>query len=619
MNQQDQRFTAYQHRSPLLTTLSAAILLIGGILVGTVAPATAAPASVPASTTAQMSPAADQANNWRWKQLSNGWYHTCGVTTAGAAYCWGSNNQGQLGTGDTTDSNTPQPVKGLESGVASIDAGYKHNCAVTTTGQVKCWGTNSAGELGDSTTTNSKVPVAVKDLPAAKAVSAGSAATCAITTNDALKCWGSNDTQQLGALFDGHNSTKPVDVWGMSSGVTQVDTDAGTACATTSAGVWCWGDNSWGQMGLGSYVKTLPIPVLNPELGTGSTYAAPTGRAMCATKDGNVLCSGQDAAGNIGNIKSGITNKLVAVSGMQNGDVSELAVGEQHVCSLNTKGAVSCWGSNQSGKLGNADPSNGSSTSQAQYNYTPVTPLGLDSGVKSISAGITHSCAILDDDSAKCWGHNFQGQLGVGHNQLMVNVPVPVGVTNAPVIPTSSFPDARQGVRYSHNLTATGGQAPLTWDIAAGSLPEGLSLDRATGVISGIPTKAGSSGVTVRVTGANGAVNWSTDRWIDQPLIDLKVLPANSHVPSVTKVEASNIAHFKAIRAHFNTIAGSTKYELKCTNAAGNASAGTSGSTNPLSVVWNRSEAATCRVRAQSSAGWSEWSAPSTPFSPASA
>ena len=96
--------------------------------------------------------------------ISAGSEHTCVVTTAGAAECWGNNTYGQLGDGTTTASNVPVVVSGLSSGVASLSAGYEHTCVVTTAGDVECWGRNDNGELGNNTTTQSNVPVSVVGL-----------------------------------------------------------------------------------------------------------------------------------------------------------------------------------------------------------------------------------------------------------------------------------------------------------------------------------------------------------------------------------------------------------------------------------------------------------------------
>jgi len=130
-----------------------------------------------------------------------GWQagQTCAVTTLGAAACWGSNSYGQLGDGTTTQSSVPVAVSGLSAGVASLSVRYSHNCAVTTAGAAKCWGDNYWGQLGNGTTSQRKAPVAVSGLSAGVAsIASGSDHVCAVTTLGAAMCWGFNYWGQLG-------------------------------------------------------------------------------------------------------------------------------------------------------------------------------------------------------------------------------------------------------------------------------------------------------------------------------------------------------------------------------------------------------------------------------------
>ncbi|MFN5934086.1 MAG: RCC1 domain-containing protein, partial [Roseiflexaceae bacterium] len=196
--------------------------------------------------------------------ITAGVIYTCALTSAGAAYCWGNNYYGQIGDGTTTDRTTPVAVS-MPAGVTftSITAGGAHTCALTSAGAAYCWGYNNYGQLGDGTTTNRSTPVAVSMPPGvtfASITAAGGAHTCALTSAGAAYCWGYNMFGQLGDSTNTHMST-PVTVI-LPAGVTFASISVGNShtCALTSAGVaYCWGLNNQGQAGTCNY-DTLPYP-----------------------------------------------------------------------------------------------------------------------------------------------------------------------------------------------------------------------------------------------------------------------------------------------------------------------------------------------------------------------
>lgn len=225
--------------------------------------------------------------------------NTCAVTTAGAAFCWGANGSGQVGDGSTTWRNRATSVSGLEAGVAGISVGDSHACALTTTGGVKCWGGNSDGQLGDNSVVTRLTPVDVTGLTAGAAViSAGSAATCAVTTAGGAKCWGTNNFGQVG---DGTTTSQktPAGVTGLASGVKTIATGGGQACAVTTGGTtFCWGNNDYGQLGIGTAdssnvpVQLTVAPVASLALGWTHSCAR--------TMSGIAKCWGSGTNGNLG-------------------------------------------------------------------------------------------------------------------------------------------------------------------------------------------------------------------------------------------------------------------------------------------------------------------------------
>jgi len=197
--------------------------------------------------------------------VTAGWEHTCALTTAGGLRCWGRNPWGQLGDGTHWNyRTTPVDVSGLTSGVAAVTASTSnHTCALTTTGGLKWWGNNDNGQLGDGTTTERTTPVDVSGLTSGvAAVEAGGAHSCAVRTAVGVKCWGRNVYGQLG---DGTTTERwtPVDVSGLTSGVAAVEAGGAHSCAVrTAVGVKCWGRNVYGQLGDGTTTERwTPVDV----------------------------------------------------------------------------------------------------------------------------------------------------------------------------------------------------------------------------------------------------------------------------------------------------------------------------------------------------------------------
>jgi len=337
--------------------------------------------------------------------ITAGYAHTCALTSGGGVKCWGRNDYGQLGDGTTTERHTPVNVSGLASGVSAIATGMYHTCALTSGGGVKCWGDNEDGQLGDGTTTDRHTPVNVSGLASGvSAIAGGYEHTCALTSGGGAKCWGRNYWGQLG---DGTTTDRhtPVNVSGLASGVSGIAGGYEHTCALTSGGgVKCWGWNSSGQLGDGT-TTDHHTPVNVSGLASGVSAITAGGLHTCArTAGGGVKCWGNNEYGQMGDGTTTTRLTPVSVSGLASG-VSAIDAGDSHTCARTASGGVKCWGYNFDGELGDGTTID---------RHTPVNVSGLASGVSAIASGGWHTCALTSGSGVKCWGANWFGQLGDG-------------------------------------------------------------------------------------------------------------------------------------------------------------------------------------------------------------
>ncbi|MBI5566377.1 MAG: RCC1 repeat-containing protein [Chloroflexi bacterium] len=374
--------------------------------------------------------------------ITTGGAHTCALAASGRAKCWGGNGYGELGTGaDESSQLIPGDVNGLTSNAQRIVAGQLHTCALTTGGGVKCWGENGDGGMGDGTNTDRVSPTDVSGLTSGVTAIAASRHTCAVTSSGGVKCWGYNFYKQVGDGTTISRST-PTDVTSLTSGVTAVATGSGHTCAlTTGSGVKCWGLGSDGQLGDGTttYTSATPTDVISLTSGVAAIEAG--GNHTCAlTTGGGVKCWGNNYAGQLGDGTTTSRSAPVDVSGLTS-DVTAIAVGSTHTCALMTIGGMKCWGSNSFGQLGD-----GTTTDR----YTPTDVSGLTSGVTAITTGDSHTCAVTPGGAAKCWGGNTSGQLGDG-TTTQRNTPIDVNGL------ASGVTSVEAGGSHTCALTASGG------------------------------------------------------------------------------------------------------------------------------------------------------------------
>jgi alpha-tubulin suppressor-like RCC1 family protein len=311
---------------------------------------------------------------------------TCALDTAGAAYCWGNGALGLLGDGSTISSTLPVAVQtsGVLAGktLTQISAGYNETCALDSAGAAFCWGNNNDGELGDGSTTASSVPVAVSTsgVLAGKTltqISAGFLQVCAVDTTGVAYCWGFNGSGQLGhpGLSDS-DVPVAVDRGGVLAGkrLTQISAGFLQVCAVDSTGLgYCWGNDSYGQLGDGT-IASSDVPV------------AVTSRGVLAGKA-----------------------------------LTQISTNFYQTCAVDSVGVAFCWGGNPDGELGN-------STTKNSDVPVAVNASGVLAGqaMAQISSGDNNTCTLGRIGAAYCWGSNEHGQLGDGTAALGSNVPVAV-------------------------------------------------------------------------------------------------------------------------------------------------------------------------------------------------
>ncbi len=364
---------------------------------------------------------------------------TCGLDGDGKAFCWGVNPVGQLGNNSTTSSSVSVAVNtsGVLSGktLTGISAGAAHGCALADNGKVYCWGYNNYGQLGNGTTTQSTVPVAVdtSGVLAGKNVtdvSAGGYHVC-VVAGGAVYCWGYNAFGQLGNGTT-TNSSVPVAVTttGVLSGKTIVAVAAGYShtCVRDSDGkAYCWGHGTLGELGNNTTTNS-PVPVAVSTTGVlnGKVLSAlSSGEGhSCGVAGGAAFCWGSNNVGQLGNNTTTnspvpvAVNTATVLSGRQ---LVEVAAGSSHTCAVDEAGLAFCWGYNIVGQLGN-------NTTTNSLVAVPVVTTGVLSGKKlvQIGNGSNHSCAVASTGKAFCWGYNSGGQLG---NGTTANSSVPVEVS----------------------------------------------------------------------------------------------------------------------------------------------------------------------------------------------
>ena len=353
-------------------------------------------------------------------QIALGERHTCALLKSGKVRCWGSASFNQLGyldynsIGDNEHILSVAPVE-LAHTPIQITTGSNHTCALFSNKKIKCWGDSNGGKLGYG---RSYANTSINNIPFVDvggdvlSVRAIENRTCAILTDKNMKCWGTNNSSVLGLdhVYElGANRSittqGPVDI---GSPVSDISTGPNTTCVMIEGKIKCWGWNRELMLGsntpmlVGSSGKIYEIPFLNSSFEI-SQVSHNSDNEMCGvTLTGQLKCWG----------RSRTIENAIDINFSSEKEILQVEVGLAHNCALQQGGKVKCWGGNNYGQLGVGN-------TNALSNPNNAESISFKEDIKAIGVGLEHSCAISIAGRVYCWGRNNLGQLGYGHTRTI--------------------------------------------------------------------------------------------------------------------------------------------------------------------------------------------------------
>ncbi len=347
--------------------------------------------------------------------LAAGGTHTCLIESAGATYCWGANNEGQLGTGATQTRTTPTAVSGTAR-FSNIAPGLSHTCALTARGALFCWGNNESGQLADGTHAAHDVPAHASFTQPLTAVVSGAGFSCGLTGSGDAFCWGSGARGQIG---DGTTAARTIPAAvSASAGFASLAAGWNHVCGLSDNGTaYCWGANDAGQLGDGTNTdRSVPTAVHSSlhfsSLSAGSAHTCGT------TTSGLIYCWGDNKYGQLGDGSRSAHATPVAINSTER--FVAVSAGSVHTCALTQSHEALCWGRNTYGQLGD-----GTATSQSS-----PTPVSGGHAFTTVKAFGSHTCGATTSADLFCWGYNLDGELGDGtreHRLRPTYIEKPVG------------------------------------------------------------------------------------------------------------------------------------------------------------------------------------------------
>jgi len=333
--------------------------------------------------------------------------HTCAISDVGAAYCWGYDAGGPFGGSGSAMNPLPVAAGGLVFNALSVSKIQNITCGLTTTGAAFCWGENITGQIGDGTKTARLTPTAVSGGLMFKSIAVGNAHTCAVTVSGDAYCWGTSFNGALGDGFHGVRLTPSRAAAGLTFETVVAGGDF-TCGLTTAGAAYCWGLNITSQLGNGDvsvFLSDTPLRVASEAPFTSLTAGNQT---VCGlTTEGKALCWGDGFFGAVGDgtagTEGGQTRHPTPTAVAGGLTFQSLSGGFNTTCGVATTGATYCWGSNF-GAIGDG-------TEDQRTKPTAVVG-GLS--FQSVAAGSGFTCAVATGHALYCWGNNDNGQLGDG-------------------------------------------------------------------------------------------------------------------------------------------------------------------------------------------------------------
>ena len=339
--------------------------------------------------------------HYRWMRVASGAYHTLAINSRGELYAWGSNKNGQLGIGTTTENEfTPQRV-GNDSDWEAISGGEYHSLALKSDGTLFAWGKNNRGQLGISSNDNKTTPRQVGNTGDWKAIAAGGGHSLALKSDGTLYSWGANSVGQLG---NGENGADFADISKDKTAPIQIGTDSDWR--TVSAGsshslaiktdntLHVWGNNEAGQLGLGDTTdKNSPTRV-----STGwKTVSAGFAHSLALKNDNTLYAWGWNWKGQVGNGKSGSTSEKETTPQKISSETNwnGIAAGYLHSLVFKNNGEIYAWGNNSDNQLGDGTFMNRSGLTKVKSD---------DTDWKAIGAGEIYSLALKTNGTLYTWG-----------------------------------------------------------------------------------------------------------------------------------------------------------------------------------------------------------------------